>query len=657
MQLRAIVLYNRNGAKRTLEFKPGSLNIVTGRSKTGKSALLDIVEYCLGRDSLQMSIGPITQTVAWYAALFEIADGHAFVARPAPQAGRSSTQRAMLRFGTSIEPPEFHELNADVDSNAVREQLGRRIGIEENLHEPPVGSARRAVEANLGHAILMCLQSQNEVANRTLLFHRQGEQGMAQTLKDTIPYFLGAVPRDQALRRAQLNAARRELREVEMRYRRAEETSELAEATLASLWREAYALGMVDHAERPPRNHAINALRTAVTAMTSPGDDTETASRTTELDEERDSLRAQLRGIADEREILLQQEASETGYIGAVRTQTARLMSLNLLGTNDNQQPHDPSETPNTACVVCGNSLANPDPSVAELEQSLRGLSAQLATIDAVRPARRTALTSLDEQAAVLRAQLRTVESAIRAITASRSAAEQLPQDSQVDFLRGRIHASLENLPMDSDAEVGRLQQLYEFAVERVRSLEAELDPAEEREQLTSRLVAISQDMTVWANRLELEHSGSSVRLDLNRLTVVADTEQGPAPLFRIGSGENWVGYHLVAHLALHRYFVRQQRPVPRILMLDQPTQVWYRSEVDQETGAPSADSDRVAVSRLFRLIYDVVQELAPGLQIIVCDHANLPEPWFQESIVHNWRHGQQLIPQEWIDELSDPSE
>lgn len=657
MQLRAIVLYNASGAKRTLDFKPGSLNIVTGESKTGKSALLDIVEYCLGRDSLQMPIGPITQTVTWYAALFDIAGGRAFVARPAPRAGRSSTQRAMLRFGTSLEPVDFHELVADLDSSSVREQLGRRIGIEENLHVPPVGSSRHAVEAHLGHATLLCLQSQNEIANRTLLFHRQGEQGMVQTLKDTIPYFLGAVPRDQALRRAQLTAARRELRDVEAQYRRVKETSQLAEETLASLWREAYALGMVETAQRPERAAAIAELRAAITAKTMSRNEAEIATRTADLDQIRDELRAQLRGTADEREILLQQEASETDYSAAVRTQTARLTSLNLLGTASSENHQERDSDPRVTCVVCGSTLEDPDPSAAELDRSLRSLRTQLAGIDSVRPARRTALTALDEYAADLRVQLRTVESAIRSITASLSVTEQLPQDSQLDFVRGRIHASLAALPGDSDGELERVAAQYEFAAERIRDLEAELDPAEEREQLTSRLVSISQDMTTWANRLELEHSGSNVRLDLSRLTVVADTEQGPAALFRIGSGENWVGYHLVAHLALHRYFVRQRRPVPRILILDQPTQVWYRSEVDQQTGTPSADSDREAVNRLFELIHDVVEELAPDLQIIVCDHANLPESWFQESIVHNWRNGQQLIPQEWIDEASPSSD
>lgn len=80
---------------------------------------------------------------------------------------------------------------------------------------------------------------------------------MAQPFQDTIPYFIGAVPRDQALKRAQLAAARRELRRAETIYRQAIRASDAADAGLARLRREAYALGMVDAsqpaARRPTR--------------------------------------------------------------------------------------------------------------------------------------------------------------------------------------------------------------------------------------------------------------------------------------------------------------------------------------------------------------------------------------------------------------------
>jgi hypothetical protein len=94
-----------------------------------------------------------------------------------------------------------------------------------------------------------------------------------------------------------------------------------------------------------------------------------------------------------------------------------------------------------------------------------------------------------------------------------------------------------------------------ELAQSRVAILEQELDPETARERLETFLNYVGRYMTDYSQRLDLEHRGSQLRLDVRNLTVVADTLNGPVPLFRMGSGENWVGYHVLAHLALHKWF------------------------------------------------------------------------------------------------------
>jgi hypothetical protein len=83
--------------------------------------------------------------------------------------------------------------------------------------------------------------------------------------------------------------------------------------------------------------------------------------------------------------------------------------------------------------------------------------------------------------------------------------------------------------------------------------------------------------------------------------------------------------------------------------MLDQPSQAYYPSEVEQQEGLPEGEQDRAAVERLYELMRSVTEELRPHFQIIVCDHANLPAPWFQDAVAHNWRHGDKLIPDSWL--------
>jgi hypothetical protein len=52
---------------------------------------------------------------------------------------------------------------------------------------------------------------------------------------------------------------------------------------------------------------------------------------------------------------------------------------------------------------------------------------------------------------------------------------------------------------------------------------------------------------------------------------------------------------------------------------------------------------------RQFMLMRDVVESLEGNLQIIACDHANLENDWFHDSLVDNWRGGKALIPEDWL--------
>ena len=186
-------------------------------------------------------------------------------------------------------------------------------------------------------------------------------------------------------------------------------------------------------------------------------------------------------------------------------------------------------------------------------------------------------------------------------------------------------------------------------ARERVEVLQELIDAEDVDGRTRAFLSMVASDMAKYATEIGLEYSEGRVVLDLRRLLVVVETERGPIPLSRIGSGQNWVGYHVIAHMALHRWFSKQNRPVPRFLILDQPSQAHYPSDADEEgwTGVVK-DEDRRAVRDLFDFMYRSTKEIE-GLQLIVLDHAHLREPWFEESIIEEWRGDAALVPAEWI--------
>lgn len=85
IQIQSIVLYSHTGEMRTLDFKLGRVNIITGSSRTGKSAIIDVVDYCLGSSRFRIPEGIIKDAVSWYGILLNVQEGTSvFIAKPAP---------------------------------------------------------------------------------------------------------------------------------------------------------------------------------------------------------------------------------------------------------------------------------------------------------------------------------------------------------------------------------------------------------------------------------------------------------------------------------------------------------------------------------------------------------------------------------------------
>ena len=91
MQILEIILYGHNEERRIIEFKPNSVNIIRGSSGTGKSVLIDIIDYCLGSDNCHVSEGTIRDKVSWFGLKLQLQTEQIFVARKNPDVGKLST--------------------------------------------------------------------------------------------------------------------------------------------------------------------------------------------------------------------------------------------------------------------------------------------------------------------------------------------------------------------------------------------------------------------------------------------------------------------------------------------------------------------------------------------------------------------------------------
>lgn len=643
VQIRAIAIYSHDGERRDVNFALGALNIVTGASKTGKSALLDIVDYCWGRYECTVPEGEIRRAVSWFALHLDHYGEGVLVARKNPgPAGRTSDE---VFFGRGIEalPDDAGAFQKNITLDGLKEQLSSILGISENINVPEEGSTRQPLEASSRHAILYCLQAQDEIANRRLLFHRQGEQFFPAAIRDALPYFLGAVDEDHFLTLRRYQDAKTRLRRLEREYAEIESVARDGSRAERSLLGEAQRAGLAPADAAPVDNSDIRAILRQSMAprnidFSEVGDP---QADLTALDERR---RAHLRELQDVREEIgdverLSREASE--FESEAREQEARLASIGLIPADDGAG-HD-------VCPLCENRLPIPVPTVSQIRASLSGIQVQLQSVRRDAPRLQERLAALETRRADLNEKLRIVQRDIqqRILDNERLRIEQ-NQFAEQARVAGRIAYYLENAAAVAQ-ESALPRQIARLRAE-IEELEKSLDDNAAEQRLTTALNLVGRDLTAYATALGLEHGDNPLRLDLKNLTVVADTDDGPLSLTQMGSGENWVGYHVAVHLSLHKLFRRRERPIPGFLMLDQPSQAHYPPERDNEGKLDElTDEDQAAVHRLFELLHSYTAELHPGMQIIVADHVELLDPWFRDSIAERWRDGIALVPRAWL--------
>jgi hypothetical protein len=640
LQIVKIILYSKQGEVRELDFRLGRLNIITGASKTGKSAIVDIVDYCTGRSECLVADGRIRDHVAWYAILFQIGEGQIFVARRNPGSGERTHGDVYLERGSSISIPSAGNLVKNTTVNALEKFLGAAIGISENENRPS-GFTRPPLEATFRHALLFCIQDQNDIDSKQRLFHRQGEDFMSTAIKDTLPYFLGAYDEDHLLKQAHLDQARRDLRILERQIRDVEVVDTNSFPRARALMDEAKGIGLIDDRVSATTYEATLDILKRAAAESVLRDEMVIADENeilASLRAERQGLRNELEQVNAEIRSTRNFTTESNGYEREAKEQRARLSSVGLM-----QADGDHSE-----CPVCKSHLAEPVPTVNQINDALKTLSLQLETVEAENPRLLQRLASLETEAGLIQQRLQENQQRIAARVKENELLK-TQQDAYILQARtvGKITQYVESVSTSETSNSLRTQ--LDLARSRVSVLEQELDPETARERLDTFLNFVGRYMTDYSTRLDLEHRGSQLRLDIRNLTVIADTLSGPVPLFRMGSGENWVGYHVLAHLALHKWFRQKERPVPGFLFFDQPSQAHYPPEKDVDGSIDVlANEDQTAVTELFQLIYSVANDIAPELQVIVMDHADLKTDWFAESVTARWRGNEKLIPETW---------
>ena len=641
MQIRELVLYGYNGKVRHLPFALGQVNIITGRSKSGKSVVGDIIDYCLGGDSCNIADGVVRDNVAWYGLLLQFEHERVFVARKNPDKGQQTTGVCYIDIGKKIEAPDNCDFSSNTNVSGIEESLTRRIGISENLNTPPEGQSRLPLAANIRHALYYCFQGQDEIAAKNFLFHHQSDDFITQAIKDTIPYFLGAISEEALTLENERSILKRKLT---LEKRKLEENRNLmggGSERAISLIGEARQAGLIDASTQIDyKNYRemYSVLQTAMNWSPSMIGSNSGMDRLTFLQSKLQEIRDEFDEIGISLDNARKFVGETAGYSGEAQHQKMRLESIGLF----EQLTFNPGK-----CPLCSGTLEQPLPSVEMIKASIVNLDKSIANVTREQPKLRAFISDLEREREKKQEEIKALEAEIDGLYQQESERARLRDiNARRGKVVGRISLWVESVENDTESE--KQEQVVKRIEGRIKEIDDILDRDSVEERKQSALSRIQEDMTKWAKALQLEHSDNPYRLDLNKVTVVVDKPERPVPLKQLGSGSNWVGVHLIAYFALQRFFVNANRPIPRFLFLDQPSQVYFPSELDKK------QIDWNEVNKMYQFIIDRTIELNGKLQVIVVDHADLKEESFRQFICENWWPiDKNLVPSDWYENTS----
>ncbi len=646
MKIKSIHIYSHDGRRRDLPFKVDGLNVITGRSSTGKSALSEIVEYCMGRSSFNIPEGVIRDKVAWFAVIYQFEREQVLVAKPTPPDGGASCSTAMLRRGIELQFPSFGELAVNSDDDAVVALLSRLLGISENRIDVALEHSRERYDANVKHTFYYLFQKQGLIANKDQLLYRQNEQFQPQAIRDTLPILLGVSSHDRYELESKLRVAQRDLKLNAKLLEQGRDAIDTSREKAIGLHSEAKTVGVTAvSVSETTGDGIIESLRSALSWKPEkiPDDD---GSRISRLEEELGQLRKDRREVQARIDAARQFSKRAGGYESEAAEQLDRLASIKALPLNP--------DTSEWQWPFTERNLSLESPVATVLLDELASLDAELRIATGQRPKLDAYLSDLDAKAQEIAGAIKEKEAELSAAIAANEVIAQMgTRNNAAARVVGRISLFLENLAPNE--ELARLEAEQRRLKLKVGDLEKRIGSDDSNDRLNSILNIISTHVSRYVQKFEAEFRDYPARFDLANITIVFDRPERPVPMSRTGGGENHLAYHLSGLLALHLFAIKNKRPIPRFLLIDQPTQVYFPSEQVYKEADGSvqkteeADADLNAVRRMFELLLKFTQEDAPGFQLIVTEHANLREQWFQDALVEPpWTKPPALVPEDW---------
>lgn len=576
IQISNIILWQKNGVTRTLDFRHNHVNVITGDSGKGKSSILFIIDYCLlASETTGISKTNIDSKVDWYGIKISINEKELVIARPS----ESNKVNDQAYFDENGVIPALPDFNVKIDN--LKKVLSGAFGIDTELRVPYGGRYIQAgSKVSFRNFLAYSYQDQNTIVAPDHLYIRPADGRYQEAIERTFRMAIGAENVDTALSRNSLSELERK-RAIQVRKNEAyKESVNTFSEEVGTLSKEAYSLGVIENIPSSYED-SFNALNKLVQSPVIPN-----------------NHKYEIERI--EREIF---------HLKAKNRQLQLFINNKPLYTNELKKIEDslkPVHAFNTQSdSVFPSKLANEV--IARLQRELSEIKSSLRN--------RNSFPFMDEVKNIQaqnEEKIRLLQEELSSIEVSHTV-----RYNPNDYYRyiGRLEAKLEIYRQSEDRKVYIIQENFDDAIAELQRI---VDQNEEKSSLAKQELNRLINKRLTKLPLKGYRGFSAFYYEKEKLIHLhspdlASIEKMPD----VGSASNYLYLHVSYFLAVHEIAKTRQIPwVPSFLVLDQVSTPYFSSD-----GRPNDDVrslDKVLLE-LNQFIIDMDNH--GGFQIILLEH------------------------------------
>lgn len=640
--IKAIIIFDKDGNRKIVPFKEG-VNIITGESKTGKSALVEIIDYCLCSSRCTVPKGKITDFAYLYVMPMLIDKKIYILARSNWQnGGKMFFIEENIDFSVETITLDYFNNRNQFLVKEAQKKIESALG----LHVTNVNiDKEEKKKASLRNMVSYLFQHQNLMASKFALFYRFTDFYKRKEIIDQFPIFAGMIGQEYYSDLIELGNLKSKLKSKQNIMKDNEKSINYIKNNLQPMLQNYYALLDI------PFDTNLSADNMLKLAINLPNFDDSFMFNENGIVERYDILNEKLESLRDEeRELLL-----KIGNINnANKTGSAFINSLSEL---KKQTEISQIETSVYSCPICGKNCEEIIQNDKDLLKSSEWLDSEISITSKYTFDFSEDIRKLNEMHKAKEDEIKVIWKEIKNIEQKFLKSKEFKtKKEKVNYSKSQIcfFAEISNSGLfgqNIDEEVQELKN-------KIKELEGKIDSFNLYAKKKEAERFLSNNMNRLSKTLDFEEEFKPINLKFDLIGETFDIYQEQQNgdriyLYEMGSGANWISCHIALFLSfLHYFSLQKNSPMPLIMFFDQPSQAYFPQSNEKDDVGETYQSDLKAVNQIYKTIFDEIKDIENTSkllpQIIIVDHVdgnNLEiKNEFKSHVRAEWRDKKALI-------------